>query len=660
MCFQGLNFNIQRSTPKPSVSDPPTPTTLQSFKFPSSSTTTSTTATKAKPPRISIATKFPSPGTSTATSTDQGLNTSQLQAAVQQAAMVIAGKMLASYGQATSSTASVSSTTAKQVASIAGLLNIPQLVSAALKSVPPATSDASGRATLRALESLAEGSQDTASPLGQMVSPDVALQGLFAAQTVPSRNKSKLISSSTAGSKTTSTASPGPGKKMNIDKEHEQAIQKLQFHDFPLTTVSLTSSTAIGTITKAKILKDLEKGNMSGLPLTTLSKPAAAPVSSHSKPEALTTYTTASTRSTQGPILTGSVSASTGSSAGPPSLRKVNLIDTIAGPKTDTKLASVSLTKTTFSSLGKSLMSTQLTPNTSVTGHSLQTSQSYTKSSGSSTFGKRAAQFTALGGKPVSTTTKIGATLHSFTTAPTTVAVSVKYPSEKASNSKGHVPHVQLARVKLPMGRGGQPGDKSSKAPFTGRASPVTFKMDPSGAVRKSVNQPSAFKPALVAKVISVSKPAPKETSSPIIFAKVTSVRNSTAVTASKTTSPQAEVTPSQKTDVVVTETSKTSSTPTSKDMGVVSAGPESKLGEQQVCTLSTSSKTASGDAVAKRRSSHEPSSPSSTTPSPKTVGAGSDPDSDGKGTQGLSSSAYMSTRTRRVRTPRQYSDYTE
>ena len=40
------------------------------------------------------------------------------------------------------------------------------------------------------------------------------------------------------------------------EQDRVQAIQKLQFHDFPLTTASLSRGSAAPTITQAKILAD--------------------------------------------------------------------------------------------------------------------------------------------------------------------------------------------------------------------------------------------------------------------------------------------------------------------------------------------------------------------------------------------------------------------
>ncbi len=50
---------------------------------------------------------------------------------------------------------------------------------------------------------------------------------------------------------------PQSGKRPHEEQERVQAIQKLQFHDFPLTTATLSrGSSAAPTITQAKILAD--------------------------------------------------------------------------------------------------------------------------------------------------------------------------------------------------------------------------------------------------------------------------------------------------------------------------------------------------------------------------------------------------------------------
>lgn len=82
----------------------------------------------------------------------------------------------------------------------------------------------------------------------------------------PTSSTPKVVKATPAPSQASTTL---PGKTPLIPSEVSvQTIQKLQFHDFPLTTVSLKTSRGGGTYTQAKILTDLQHG--SGLTLNLL------------------------------------------------------------------------------------------------------------------------------------------------------------------------------------------------------------------------------------------------------------------------------------------------------------------------------------------------------------------------------------------------------
>lgn len=72
----------------------------------------------------------------------------------------------------------------------------------------------------------------------------------------------------------TSTNSSSGVSLYQTDQEKVQAIQKLQFHDFPLTTAVLTKSTGTPTITQAKILSNsqLDIGKLQALTESTSGK----------------------------------------------------------------------------------------------------------------------------------------------------------------------------------------------------------------------------------------------------------------------------------------------------------------------------------------------------------------------------------------------------
>ena len=81
-----------------------------------------------------------------------------------------------------------------------------------------------------------------------------------------------LTTSSQQGS---ASSSSSPGVSLyQADQEKVQAIQKLQFHDFPLTTAVLTKSTGTPTITQAKILSNsqLDIGKLQALTESTSGK----------------------------------------------------------------------------------------------------------------------------------------------------------------------------------------------------------------------------------------------------------------------------------------------------------------------------------------------------------------------------------------------------
>ncbi|XP_022091824.1 KAT8 regulatory NSL complex subunit 3-like isoform X2 [Acanthaster planci] len=658
--LQGLNFNIQQDSSKSPTTNPPNSSSVDSS---STQTNQSLTTAKGKAPKMSMPSKGEQPETSSATSAEQSIITSQFQAAVQQAAVAIAGKMMATSGQPPSSSSLGASPSTNQVASLAGLLNIPQLVSAALKTVPPATTDSSGQATLRALESLAErnlecaaSGKDPGGSTGQIVSPDVALLGLFAAQGATLTSKSRGSSQSSVRLKTTTAAeSPVTAKNMEIDKQHEQAIQKLQFHDFPLTTVSLTSSASMGTVTKAKILKDLEKGNVSGLTTlekTLLGKPTSGVGPSHS--QSASVYTSSSGLSAQSLIST------TSSLTAPSSKVPSQAATASTSAKTEIKLTTVSHTST-GSTTSRSALSLQ--PPTCASNKAISGLVTLSSSSAAavSTFGRGFAHLSSSSSR-LALTTKVGTPLLSTssklsTTSSTTTPA--KPLTEKPLAGKFQPTHIQLGKFSLQSGtRSVISGEAVPKSQFTGRSSPVVIRSDPTGVtVKKAINQPSAFKPAPVTKVISATQPGTKEPPCPGSLAEVTLVLTATTCSKTSTTETKMTMAPSIHRGITPSDISGSSKTPT---MNLPKATDDGGSKEEHEPPSSSSSKTSFGDAGGKRKS--PPTSPTSSSPSssPKTVGPGGDADSKAKGNQGTLAAAYMSTRTRRVRTPRQYSDYTE
>ncbi|XP_038070640.1 KAT8 regulatory NSL complex subunit 3-like [Patiria miniata] len=664
--LQGLNFNIQRESSKSPVPNPLSPTPLESL---GTQTSQSTTTTKAKP-RMSTAGKVAQSNSGVASTSatasasalsEQTMNSNQFQAAVQQAALAIAGKMMANSGQLPSSSATGATPTTSQVASLAGLLNIPQLVSAALKSVPPATTDSSGQATLRALESLAERNQEAAasckdpgSSTGHIVSPDVALLGLFAAQGVTSTGKPRGAPQGSARLKTTTaTESPIPAKNVKIDKEHEQAIQKLQFHDFPLTTVSLTSCASMGTVTKAKILNDLEKGNVSALSRlekTLLGKPPSASLS-----QPATISTSASGLITQSLISEASSSTipsnQTSQSATTPTSSKTDIKATSigpakAGPTTSTpsgSLQPVTSTSTKTSSV-QGTLSSSIPAEVSSLNHGLSQPSSVSSR-----------QTTTTKGTPLLSTSSKPTTT-SITNVPTTPS------TYKPLTSKFQPKNVQLPQVNLqPGNRSEIPGETFSKSQFTGRSSPVVIRSDLTVVtVKKAINQPSAFKPAPVVKVISATKPAVKGPHSSATSSGVTTINHPTTIAISKTSGAETKTTLESSTQKMIPLSAISGSSKMLSKTPLKTAGDADIKAKEHQPLSSSTSKTSSGDAGGTKNT--PPDSPSSTSPSasPKTVGPGGDADNKTKGSQGAPSTVYMSTRTRRVRTPRQYSDYTE
>ncbi len=77
----------------------------------------------------------------------------------------------------------------------------------------------------------------------------------------PGSNSGTLTAPNSVGSNSSDssfTAAGGAGATARPKEEQDrvQAIQKLQFHDFPLTTATLSRGSAAPTITQAKILAD--------------------------------------------------------------------------------------------------------------------------------------------------------------------------------------------------------------------------------------------------------------------------------------------------------------------------------------------------------------------------------------------------------------------
>ncbi|XP_072027565.1 uncharacterized protein [Amphiura filiformis] len=95
---------------------------------------------------------------------------------------------------------------------------------------------------------------------GGKMSADINFQRFVAAQQQLTREQ--------RGSSQTALSA----RKLEQEREAQvQAIQKLQYHDFPLTTISVSNVTPSGVkVTQAKILKDLEKAKISGINLTSL------------------------------------------------------------------------------------------------------------------------------------------------------------------------------------------------------------------------------------------------------------------------------------------------------------------------------------------------------------------------------------------------------
>ena len=93
------------------------------------------------------------------------------------------------------------------------------------------------------------------------MSADINFQGFVAAQQQQQLSKGQRVN----------PQSMLAAKKLEQEREAQvQAIQKLQYHDFPLTTISVSSATSGIKVTQAKILKDFEKAKMAGLNLTSL------------------------------------------------------------------------------------------------------------------------------------------------------------------------------------------------------------------------------------------------------------------------------------------------------------------------------------------------------------------------------------------------------
>ncbi|XP_030841257.1 KAT8 regulatory NSL complex subunit 3 [Strongylocentrotus purpuratus] len=139
-------------------------------------------------------------------------------------------------------------------------MHLPHLISTALKAAQsaPAKSTCVTLVTTKAPPVMARSSGvKSSTPSGVItgsksskVSSDVSILGLIGAQQI------------------TSTSSKSSKKSSNEERDAQvQAIQKLQFHDFPLTTASLTVTHSTQSVTQAKILKNLEHGS---LPLTKL------------------------------------------------------------------------------------------------------------------------------------------------------------------------------------------------------------------------------------------------------------------------------------------------------------------------------------------------------------------------------------------------------
>ncbi|XP_071507362.1 uncharacterized protein [Diadema antillarum] len=168
-----------------------------------------------------------------------------------------------SSGKTSSVHFSVSSNSDVKTSSLA--MHLPHLISTALKAAQsaPAKSTCVTLVTTKASPAQArstgvKSSTPSAAVCGgksSKVTSDVSMLGLIGAQHVTSSG-GKIV------------------KKSSEDERSAQvqAIQKLQFHDFPLTTASLSYTHTGHIVTEAKILKDFEKGS---IPLTKLDSPSS-------------------------------------------------------------------------------------------------------------------------------------------------------------------------------------------------------------------------------------------------------------------------------------------------------------------------------------------------------------------------------------------------
>nr|XP_054766678.1 KAT8 regulatory NSL complex subunit 3-like [Lytechinus pictus] len=176
-----------------------------------------------------------------------------------------------SSGKTSSVHFSVSANSDMKTSSLA--MHLPHLISTALKAVQsaPAKSTCVTLVTTTAPPVMSKSSGSKSSTQSGVitgsnsskVTSDVSILGLIGAQQI--------------------TSASSKSSKKSADEERDaqvQAIQKLQFHDFPLTTASLTVPHSTPRFTQAKILKDLEKGS---LPLTKFEPTVSGKSSSYPK-----------------------------------------------------------------------------------------------------------------------------------------------------------------------------------------------------------------------------------------------------------------------------------------------------------------------------------------------------------------------------------------
>jgi hypothetical protein len=204
---------------------------------------------------------------------------------------------------------------------------IQQLLTGLGRSTAAAAATSSVRTTKPASATV---TNTTRSVFGAFSAASLAVGKSTQAGTKP---KTKLLSASSLAS------------ALSAEQERVQAIQKMQFHDFPLTTASLSrSGTTIG-VTQAKILsKQMEFGKVAITQESKTNTPSSfVPVT---VPSTIVTFTTLPTKTCASAPISGTsassstvqtfsiISSGTAKSSGTP--LRASPIDTLDGPATTT------------------------------------------------------------------------------------------------------------------------------------------------------------------------------------------------------------------------------------------------------------------------------------------------------------------------------------